>query len=415
MVELKGHSYRGIYYPISSKSDAHRAIILGCLSKKTCKIYNVYFSNDVKATISCLIKMGANIVIDEKNNSLEVKKGISYNKEVTLDVGESGSTFRFLIPICSIFNQKTTFITHGRLSSRPLDVYIKIFNQLGIKFVKEDNNFILEGKLIPSLYEIEGNISSQFITGLLLSLPTLKKDSIIKINNQISSMDYILMSIDTLNRFGVKVEFDIENKIIKIPGNSNFELDNYVVESDYSQAAFFICLGIIDNGLIIKNLNKNSYQPDKQIIDILKKLGGDLYFDNDDLIVKKSLLNGGIISLDSCPDLGPVLMGIGCYCKNKITFKDIKRLRIKESDRVEAMVYNFNLLGVKYELKEDEITIYPSKITYNKEELKSFNDHRIFMALKIMCFDKDIKIDEEKCLAKSYPTFLKDLEKLERD
>ena len=415
MMELKTKSYKGVYYPISSKSDAHRAIILSCLSKKKSKIHNVYFSNDVKATISCLMKMGAEIIIDEENHTLEILKGISYNKEVIIDVGESGSTFRFLIPLCSIFNQKTTFITHGRLSSRPLDVYDKIFDELGIKFVKEENNFILEGKLKPSIYNVNGNISSQFITGLLLSLPNLDNDSIIKINTEISSLDYILMSIDTLNKYGVKIDFDMENRIIKIPGNSNFGLEDYYVESDYSQAAFFICLGIINNGLIVKNLNKNSYQPDKQIITILKKLGGDLYFEANDLIVNKSLLQGGTISLDSCPDLGPVLMGIACYSREKITFKDIKRLRIKESDRVEAMAYNLKLLGVKYELLDDQITIYPSKISYNGEELKSFNDHRIFMALKIMCYDKNIIIDDEKCLAKSYPTFLKDLEKLESE
>ncbi len=415
MIELKGKSYNGIYHPITSKSDAHRAIILACLSKKKSKIYNVYFSNDVKATISCLISMGANINIDEENNSLEIIKGISYNKEVTLDVGESGSTFRFLIPLCSIFNEKTIFITHGRLGNRPLDVYYKIFEPLGIKLSKEDNIFTLEGKLVPQTYQVDGNISSQFITGLLLSLPCLEKDSTIKINNQISSLDYILMSINTLKQFGVNIDFDIKNQIIKIPGRSVFEKESYFVESDYSQAAFFICLGVINEGIIVKNLNKNSYQPDRQIISILKSLNGDLKFVNDDLIVNKSLLKGGVISLDSCPDLGPVLMGISCYSQEKITFKDIKRLRIKESDRVQAMAYNLNLLGIKYDLKEDEMTIYPSKIVYNGEILKSFNDHRIFMALKIMCYDKDIIIDEEKCLAKSYPTFLKDLEKLERE
>lgn len=415
MIKLLGHAYQGIYSPISSKSDAHRALILASLSKHEVTISNVYFSNDVKATINSLISLGAKIISDEEKNIVYVKEGIKFNNEATLNVLESGSTFRFLIPICSIFSKKTTFITQGRLSKRPLDVYLKIFNEQNIKFIQDDNKFVLEGSLKSGNYEVDGNISSQFITGLLLSLVTLETPSTIKINHKISSLDYILMSINTINKFGGKIIFNLEEKIIYVNPCNDFTLTNYEVEPDFSQAAFFMGLGVINGGIRIKNIKRNSFQPDKQMIDILLRLGANLHFENDDLVLEKSSLHGGIISLDACPDLGPILMGISSFSESPITLKDIERLRIKESDRVEAMLYNLNLLGVKYDLKDNEVTIYPSKIVYKGDELKSFNDHRIFMALKIILFNIDFYIDDAKCLDKSYPTFLLDLAKLERD
>ncbi len=415
MIKLLGHTYQGIYSPISSKSDAHRALILASLSKHEVTISNVYFSNDVKATINSLISLGAKIISDEERSIVYVKEGIKFNNEATLNVLESGSTFRFLIPICSIFSKKTTFITQGRLSKRPLDVYLKIFNEQNIKFIQEDNKFVLEGSLKSGNYEVDGNISSQFITGLLLSLVTLETPSTIKINHKISSLDYILMSINTINKFGGKIIFNLEEKTIYVNPCNDFTLSNYEVEPDFSQAAFFMGLGVINGGIRIKNIKRNSFQPDKQMIDILLRLGANLYFENDDLVIEKSSLHGGVISLDACPDLGPILMGISSFSESPITLKDIERLRIKESDRVEAMLYNLNLLGVKYDLKDNEVTIYPSKIVYKGDELKSFNDHRIFMALKIILFNIDFYIDDAKCLDKSYPTFLFDLAKLERD
>lgn len=415
MIKLLGHSYKGNYEPIASKSDAHRALILASFCKHEVKISNVYFSNDVKATISSLTSLGAKIDLNENEHIVYVKEGIKFKEEATLNVLESGSTFRFLIPICSIFSKKTTFVTLGRLSKRPLEVYRKIFDEQHIKFIQDDNKFILEGSLKAGFYEVDGNISSQFITGLLLSLVTLDKPSTLKINNKISSLDYILMSINTINKFGGKIIFNIDEKIIYINPCSNFNLTHYEVEPDFSQAAFFMGLGILNGGIRIKNIKRESFQPDKQMIDILLRLGGNLHFENDDLVIEKSLLKGGVISLDSCPDLGPILFGLSSFSESPITFKDIERLRLKESDRVEAMLYNLNLLGVKYDLKDNEVTIFPSKIVYKGDELKSFNDHRIFMALKIILFNIDFYIDDDKCLDKSYPTFLLDLAKLERD
>ena len=413
MITLEKKNYGGIIKAPSSKSDGHRALICAALAREgTSIISNVYFSNDIIATMKSLESLGA---------SFEVKKdtiivhGIK-NKVINpvLDCSESGSTLRFLIPLATEMSVNPSFKTSGRLSKRPLDVYEDIYSKQNISFYRNDTTFYVEGNLKPGLFEVDGSISSQFISGLLFTLPLLNGDSIIKINNNISSLSYIYMTFALLEKFGIKYSFSLEQQTITIPGNQKFKATNYVVENDFSQAAFLLSLGALTTIVTVKENNLNSYQPDKNIINILKDMGVSIQIEGDSITTSKSKIKGCTISLDENPDLGPILMGLATFADSDVKFVGIKRLRIKESDRVEAMRDNLNKLGINMEiLDEDTCIVHPGPLKEPNEILNPYHDHRIFITLAIITYNLNVKIDDEECIKKSYPTFLEDLKSLE--
>jgi len=415
MITIKGHKYQGEITPPSSKSDAHRAIISASLSNEASTIFNVSMSNDIKATIESLISLGADIKVE--GNVVKVNPLLANKKEAVLQVNESGSTLRFLIPLALVLCPKSRFVLKANLINRPITSFIDAFKNQDVSITKIEDGYIVEGKLKADDFIIDGNVSSQFISGLLFALPLLDGDSSITITNTISSLNYILMTIDTISKFGIKVDFDIKKQIIKIPGNQKYLGKDYTVENDYSQAAFFLALGTISDHISIKGMNKDSYQADKNIVNIMRDLGAEPIEKGNSIDISRSLLHGCTISLDENPDLGPILFGIATYADSPTTFTNIKRLRIKESDRVEAMRYNLELLGIKCEEKdEDTFIVYPGKLQKPTRTLSSFHDHRIFMSLCVICSTlEEVTIDDEECINKSYPNFLLDLGSLRSD
>ena len=409
MVSLPRKDYQGEIKAPSSKSDGHRALIAASLVKEgISKITNVYFSNDIKATISSLESLGAKFTIE--GDTVYVT-GINFNhNEVKLNVEESGSTLRFLLPLATHYSNNATFITKGKLGLRPLNVYDNLFS-----ISRNEEYTISKGKLNGGDYYLDGSVSSQFISGLLFILPLLKKDSTIHIENKISSLSYILMTIKLLKEFNIEIDFDVESKLIHIKGNQEYKKVNYQVENDFSQAAFFLAFGAISNHPItVKGLNLNSLQPDRNIINILQSMGVNIIINGDKITTTKSNLKRTTISLDENPDLGPILMGIASFAEDDITFTNISRLRIKESDRIEAMQYNLEKLGVNLEIIDEETCIvHPSKLIQPTSILSSFNDHRIFITLSLITHALDVTIDNETCINKSYPTFLEELERME--
>lgn len=409
MIKLYKHQYSGTITPPSSKSDGHRALIAAALVRNgISKITNLNFSNDIKATISSLESLGAKFTYINEDTLLV--KGISNTKtEVILDCQESGSTLRLLLPIANHFSNQVKFLTKGNLINRPLSVYECFYD---IK--KEESQIISTGKFKSGVYMIDGSLSSQFISGLLFVLPLLKEDTTIIINNKIASLQYILMTIDTLKKFNIDVFFDIKNQTILVKGNQEYQSCEYHIENDYSQASYFLALGALSNNPItVKGLNLNSLQADKNILSIFQKMGIDIEINENEITTKKSLIKGTTISLDENIDLGPILIGLASFSTEPITFTNISRLKDKESNRLLAMKYNLEKLGAKLEIIDDNTcTIYPSKLKETNETLSSFNDHRIFMTLAIICHNIDITIDNYTCINKSYPTFLNDLNSL---
>ncbi|TDT71766.1 3-phosphoshikimate 1-carboxyvinyltransferase [Hypnocyclicus thermotrophus] len=397
-----------------SKSYAHRAIICASLAKGRSIIENIDYSVDINSTIEIMTKMGAKI---EKNGSVLTIDGTDNIKitDIDLNCNESGSTIRFLIPLALARYNRAKFLGKGKLITRPLDVYYNIFEKQGIKYETDNGKLPLfvEGELKPDTFIIPGNISSQFISGLMFTLPLLNGDSIIKIKGNLESKAYVDLTLDMLNRFGIEIENrDYQNFYIK--GNQKYKAQNYRVEGDFSQAAFWIVAGLIgENPITLKGMNINSLQGDKEILNIAKRMGGQLDIKEEEIIVYPSKTKGIKIDVSQCPDIGPILSVLGSVSEGETNIVNAERLRIKECDRITASVSELAKLGANIQEIEDSIKIIGvERLSGNKTD--SWNDHRIAMSLAIASIkiDGEIEINNSECVKKSYPSFWKEFTKI---
>lgn len=382
-----------------SKSMAHRAIICAALSKGKSIIDNIDLSDDIIATINAARSMGAKIEIDNRKVAVEGILSSPNNEDFIVDCNESGSTLRFFVPITMLFNQKKTFIGKGNLGKRPLNVFYEIFDKQGIKYSykKDILDLQVEGKLKPDTFYVRGDISSQFITGLLFALPLLNDDSKIVITSKLESKSYLDLTLSMLDKFGIEIENkDYKEFIIK--GNQEYKAMDYTVEGDYSQAAFFLSANYIGNDIDIKGLDENSLQGDKEILKWLEVLKND---------------ENKVIDATNCPDIIPILTVCAALTKGKTEIINAGRLRIKECDRLTAISTQLNKLGADIIEHEESLTINGVD-SLNGGYVDSFKDHRISMSLAIAssrCKD-DIIIKDYMCVKKSYPHFYEDFKKL---
>lgn len=382
-----------------SKSMAHRAIICAALSKGKSIIDNIDLSDDIIATINAARSMGAKIEIDNRKVAVEGILSSPNNEDFIVDCNESGSTLRFFVPITMLFNQKKTFIGKGNLGKRPLNVFYEIFDKQGIKYSykKDILDLQVEGKLKPDTFYVRGDISSQFITGLLFALPLLNDDSKIVITSKLESKSYLDLTLSMLDKFGIEIENkDYKEFIIK--GNQEYKAMDYTVEGDYSQAAFFLSANYIGNDIDIKGLDENSLQGDKEILKWLEVLKND---------------ENKVIDATNCPDIIPILTVCAALTKGKTEIINAGRLRIKECDRLTAISTQLNKLGADIIEHEESLTINGVD-SLNGGCVDSFKDHRISMGLAIAssrCKD-DIIIKDYMCVKKSYPHFYEDFMKL---
>jgi 3-phosphoshikimate 1-carboxyvinyltransferase len=407
---IKPSKLRGTITPPPSKSLSHRAIISSSLCNDDQESYidNVILSDDIEATINGMKRLGAKIEITEKDNnvySLRIKgNNNQILKNVNIDCKESGSTLRFIIPVALILAENSTFTGQGKLIERPLDVYYKIFDKNNIKYENSNGNLPLSihGNLHGGTYELSGGVSSQFISGLLFALPLLNKDSVIRITDKMESMGYIDLTLDILKKFNINIHNN-NYKEFKIYENSQYKSTSYSVESDYSQAAFFLTADAIGNDVNCIGLRYNSLQGDKEIVDIIERF--------------KSAVKGDEIIIDASqiPDLVPILTVLGSL-KNNITTKIInaKRLRIKESDRLKAIATEMNKLGANITELEHGLLIKGQNKIKGNATVNSWNDHRIAMSLAIAatkCED-EIILENYSAVNKSYPQFWNDYKHL---
>ena len=397
-----------------SKSDLHRAIISSSLAKGISTISNISLSNDVEVTINALRSLGANIKQEE--NKLIIQGINNFSKVVSneLNMNESGSTLRFIIPLLSMFDNEFIIMGSSSLFSRPLNVYEDIYINQNLKFQLDNSRLIIKGKLKAGEYLIPGNISSQFISGLLFLLPLLNGDSIIKIIPPFESKSYVDMTVNTLGKFGINIikKSDLE---YMIEGNQEYKACDYEIERDYSQFAFYAVLGAINHDITCKGLNIESLQGDKEILKILESFKVKYTINNNDITIHKAKkLEGELIDLSNCIDLGPILMILSIFNSKPVKIINIERLRLKESNRVEAMVSNLRKMNIKIDIYDNEMIIYPSKIKKCKEHLQSFNDHRVVMALTVLAsvIKGNTIIENLECVKKSYINFFKDMQLL---
>ncbi len=395
-----------------SKSIAHRFLICAALANGKSILHNYEENEDIKATLEALKKIG---ITYEKINEDLIIHGINGNIKLidnNIFCNESGSTLRFLIPLLSLSDEEIIFTAHGRLLKRPLDIYENIYHKQGLLFDLYEDKLIVKGKLKSAHYIVPGNISSQFITGLLFTLPLLEEDSEIEIIEPIESKSYIDLTIATLNKAGIEIKE--EDNILYIKGNQRYQAFEANIPADDSQAAFFACLAqIINKPIKIINMEHDSIQGDHAIIDILRSMNMIIEENKEGYTFYPSYLVGKEIDLKDNPDLGPILFVLATKAMGKSIFKNVKRLRIKESDRIQAMEEELKKLNIAIESSEDEVIIKESNIT-NNMELDGHNDHRIVMALAILASGNEdaIIINGTEAINKSYPRFFEDLEKI---
>lgn len=385
---------KGIVKAPPSKSMAHRLLICAGLSKGTCIVHGIVRSKDVEATMDCLRAVG--VKLEEAEGSIRVTgadiKNASAGK--ILDCGESGSTLRFFVPLCLISGANAVLRGSKRLMERPLGIYKTMCEDRGLLFSQDETSLMVKGPLKSGNFKLAGNISSQFISGLLFALPLLDGDSVVTITPPIESRSYINMTISALALFGVEASWQDE-KTIYIKGNQEYKCSEAWVEGDYSNAAFFEALNVFGGDVKIDNLPENSIQGDRvygKMFDQLKK-------------------GTPALDISDCPDLAPILFAAAA-AKNGGVFSGTRRLKVKESSRAEVMTEELAKFGVSSSVYDDEVIIYPIEFKKPSGELDGHNDHRIVMAEAILLTLTGGVIDGAEAVTKSFPDFFEKLKSL---
>ena len=375
-----------------SKSMAHRYLIGAALSKETCVLSGVDYSEDILATIDCLKALGAEITVDDDKVTVHPKRFMQVNNPV-LDCRESGSTLRFFIPLALCLGKTVTLRGSARLFERPLDVYEKICAENHFQFQKQGNSLTVCGNLQSTTYQIPGDISSQFITGLIYALVYLNEDAEIQIMFPFESRSYVDLTVESLTNFGADVSF-LDDATIAIR-KSKLHAFSGRIEGDYSNAAFLDGFNVLGSEIQINHLKADSLQGDR----IYRE-----YF--------KQIANGTpTLDISDCPDLGPVLFALAAL-KNGATFTGTDRLKAKESDRGVAMHEELSKLGGGLIFGNNQITVPKQALHENGITLDSHNDHRIVMAMSVVLSAIGGEIDGIEAVKKSYPGFFEDLKKL---
>ncbi len=393
-VRIEKGTARGTVSAPPSKSMAHRLLICAGLSDGECIVHGISDSEDMLATMDCLRTLGVQFEKEEDTvrvSGIDIRKAAALEK---MNCRESGSTLRFFVPIALLTGKETVLAGSRRLMERPLSVYEEIFLQRGIAFQKTEREIRTRGSLRYGSFEMDGNVSSQFVTGLLLALPLLKGDSRIVLRPPVESRSYIDMTLSALRMFGVEAGWQEEN-VLYIKGNQRYHAEEVFVEGDYSNAAFFEALNLLGGQVKIENLRKDSLQGDRvyeELFEALKRPGAEL-------------------DLSDCPDLGPVLFAAAA-AKHGGKFTGTSRLKIKESNRGEAMAEELRKFGVTTEVLENEVIVGRQGLREPKEVLNGHNDHRIVMSEAVLLTQTGGVIDGAEAVSKSFPDFFEKLASL---
>lgn len=406
-VTLKPSKLKGSVQAPPSKSDVHRAIICAALSKGESTVSPVAFSEDILATIDCIKALGAEVSVD--GNTVKINSARLFDMEkAEMPCRESGSTLRFFIPVAAAGGVNAVFNGKGRLPQRPLGVYTDLLPEHGVRCITEGGlPFEIKGRLTPGRFEIPGDISSQFITGLLFALPLLDGDSVIHLTSPLQSKGYIDMTTAVQRQFGIVIENDGDDYVVK--GNQRYTPCDYTTEGDWSQAAFFLVGGAIGGDVTVTGVKRNSYQGDKEVVEILKRFGADIEQDEMSVHCKSAAMRGIEIDASQIPDLVPVLTVCAAFAQGKTTVYNAQRVRLKESDRLAAISDSLNRCGARVEETEDGLTVYGSD-SLKGGFAEGCNDHRIVMSMAVAALrsEGEITVSDRESISKSYSEFFDD-------
>lgn len=408
-ITIAPHKLAGTVTPPPSKSQAHRALIAAALAQGESVISNVAFSQDIEATLRCLGELGADFTVDGGSvtvrgmgaNAMSPLRRMAHPR---LDCGESGSTLRFLIPIALAVWGGGIFTGHGRLMERPLKPYFDLFDEKGIAYEQKDGVLTVSGLLTPGEYRLPGGVSSQFFTGLLFALPLLDGPSAITPTTPLESEGYIHMTLQAMAQFGVELPAALSLPPQYHPqGNQTYRANHAAVEADWSQAGFWYAAKFLGNPVTVEGMNPRSTQGDRVI---------DTQFEEMGLTLGRSALE---LDVSGCPDLVPPLAAMAALRTGQTTrLVNAARLRIKESDRLASVTQVLNTLGADVTEGPDFLEIRGKEALAGGVTVDSFNDHRIAMMAAIAATrcEKPVTITGAQCVAKSYPDFWEEYQRL---
>ena len=390
-----------------SKSMAHRVVLCAALAKGTSHLHPLAFSKDISATLGAAARLCARVTTGE-NDAVVEGLGRFLPVDAPVDCCESGSTLRFLIPLAGLTGQGVTFTGRGRLMERPQSVYKTLYQQQGLRFEQGADRLTVEGALTPGEYELAGNVSSQFISGLLFALPLLDGDSTLHLIPPVESRSYIDMTRAVQAAFGVTSRW-LDGNTLALPGRQHYHPCDHAVEGDYSQAAFPTVLGAVCGGVTVTGLSPDTLQGDAVILDLLHRCGAQFTREGDTVTFAKAPLHGVDIDLADCPDLGPVLMVLGLLCEGTTVIRNAERLRLKESDRIAAMEAELRACGGVLESEGGTITVHGCAEHLHAPEgiLHGHNDHRVVMSLAVLsaAAGLPLTVDDAEAIQKSWPNF----------
>lgn len=392
----------------ASKSQAHRLLICAALGEETCEIVCDGISADISATAECLRALGAKV---ERTETGFLVSPIQKVPEGCCELlcGESGSTLRFLLPVVGALGAQAAFHREGRLPQRPLAPLDGVLTAHGMTLSEEGDLLLCSGQLQAGNYEIAGNVSSQYISGLLMALPRLTGESTLTVTGTLESAAYIAMTEDALRLSGV--EFSKNGAAYAIPGGQRFRLPLCTaVEGDWSNAAFFLCMGALSKGGVrVEKLNLKSSQGDRGVLGVLRAFGAEVGEEGDAVTVRRGTLRGVTIDASPIPDLIPVLSVVASVAAGETRVENASRLRLKESDRLQSTANLLRALGGRVEEKEDGLVITGVPALHGGA-VETQNDHRLAMsaATAACAATGEITVDNDGCVAKSYPRFWED-------
>ena len=396
----------------ASKSQAHRLLICAALGEEKTEVVCDGISADIAATAKCLRALGAKIEEMETGFLVSPIKKVPEGR-CDLYCGESGSTLRFLLPIVGALGAQAVFHREGRLPQRPLAPLDGVLTAHGMTLTEDGDLLLCSGRLEAGNYEIAGNVSSQYISGLLMALPHLTGESTLTVTGALESAAYVAMTEDALRLS--KIEFPKNGSTYTILGGQKFRLPACtVVEGDWSNTAFFLCMGALSKeGVTVEGLNLQSSQGDRGVLDILRRFGAEVTEHDDSVTVKRGALHGVTINAAPIPDLIPVLSVVASVAEGETWVENAYRLRLKESDRLKSTADLLRSLGGRVEEKEDGLVITGVSALHGGA-VETQNDHRLAMsaATAACAAAGEITVDNDGCVAKSYPRFWEDFSSL---
>lgn len=387
---IKPGMARGTVTVPPSKSMAHRLLIAAGLSCGESRISNVELSQDILATLDCLRALGATVDVDEVDRAIRIigtDPRALVGDHTVLDCRESGSTMRFMIPLALLSDARVRFVGKGRLLERPMTIYQQICEEQSLMYTHGGDSIDVRGPLNASTYHIPGDVSSQFITGLLFALPLVEGESHIRLTTPLESKPYIDLTLSALLSADIQIE-EIGDIGYDIYGKQTYRSISQTVEGDYSNAAFVEALNLIGGNVNVVGLSEHSCQGDKAYRTYFREM------------------TDGMPTLDirDCPDLAPILMTMGAALHG-VRLQGTRRLKIKESDRGVVMARELEKFGAKISLYDNEIVVHPSNLMRPKERLDGHNDHRVVMSLAVLATKFGGEIAGSQAVSKSYPSF----------